>query len=50
MISTSDFAKRMKVNYRTALNWLRKGHVPGASEWSDAYALHIETSKKGAAK
>jgi len=32
MISTSDFAKRMKVNYRTALNWLKAGRVPGAVE------------------
>jgi predicted site-specific integrase-resolvase len=32
MISTTNFAKRMKVNYRTALNWLRSGRVPGAVE------------------
>lgn len=30
MISTSDFAERMDINYRTALNWLRAGFVPGA--------------------
>jgi predicted site-specific integrase-resolvase len=32
MISTTDFAKKMQVNYRTALNWLRAGRVPGAVE------------------
>ncbi|MBL8189215.1 MAG: hypothetical protein JNK38_14500 [Acidobacteria bacterium] len=32
MISTSTFAERMAVNYRTALNWLRAGLVPGAVE------------------
>jgi hypothetical protein len=32
MISTSVFAERMNVNYRTALNWLRAGLVPGAIE------------------
>lgn len=30
MISTIDFAARMKINYRTALNWLNSGIVPGA--------------------
>lgn len=32
MISTSDFAQRMDINYRTALNWLRAGLVPGAKK------------------
>lgn len=32
MISTSVFAEKMAVNYRTALNWLRAGLVPGAVE------------------
>lgn len=32
MISTTTFAKGMGVNYRTALNWLRAGRVPGAVE------------------
>jgi hypothetical protein len=32
MISTTAFAERMAVNYRTALNWLRAGLVPGAIE------------------
>lgn len=32
MISTSVFAERMDVNYRTALNWLRAGLVSGAIE------------------
>lgn len=30
MISTRDFAEKMGVNYRTALNWLQAGRVPGA--------------------
>jgi len=32
MLSTSAFAEKMDVNYRTALNWLRAGLVPGAVE------------------
>jgi hypothetical protein len=32
MISTRDFAAKMGVNYRTALNWLQAGKVPGAVE------------------
>lgn len=32
VISTNVFAEKMAVNYRTALNWLRAGLVPGAVE------------------
>ena len=31
-LTTRRFAEAMKVNYRTALNWLRAGLVPGAEE------------------
>ena len=32
MISTREFAAKMEVNYRTALNWLQAGLVQGAIE------------------
>lgn len=32
MISTTAFAEKMGIHYRTALNWLRDGLVPGANE------------------
>ena len=30
VMTTKQFAEAMKVNYRTALNWLEAGLVPGA--------------------
>lgn len=61
MISTNVFAERMAVNYRTALNWLRAGLVPGAVEhtlpgntgnyWEiPVTALTMEKPKKGPKK
>lgn len=61
MISTSAFAEKMCVNYRTALNWLRAGLVPGAIEhelpggtgnyWEiPATALTMEKPKPGPKK
>lgn len=29
-MTTKEFAQQMKIDYRTALNWLRAGIVPGA--------------------
>lgn len=57
MLSTREFAEKMSVNYRTALNWLQSGIVPGAVEnklpngitfWDiPATALAMEKPKKG---
>jgi transcriptional regulator with XRE-family HTH domain len=30
MLTPRQFAEEMGINYRTALNWLEAGHVPGA--------------------
>jgi hypothetical protein len=30
VMTTRQFAEKMEVNYRTALNWLEAGRVPGA--------------------
>lgn len=32
LMTTKTFAEEMGINYRTALNWLREGLVPGAVE------------------
>jgi hypothetical protein len=32
LMTTKVFAEEMGINYRTALNWLREGLVPGAVE------------------
>jgi hypothetical protein len=62
MISTSEFAKAMSVHYRTALNWLNAGLVPGAVEktlpgeagssyWEiPATAVKMEKPKRGPKK
>ncbi|HEY7184173.1 MAG TPA: hypothetical protein VIC84_22250 [Blastocatellia bacterium] len=62
MISTSEFAKEMNVHYRTALNWLNAGLVPGAVErtlpgetggsfWEiPASAVKMEKPKRGPKK
>ena len=60
MLSTTVFAKNMGVNYRTALNWLRAGIVPGAVErtlpsestyWEiPATALKMQRPKPGPKK
>ncbi len=31
-MTAKEFARQMEVNYRTVLNWLRRGLVPGAEE------------------
>lgn len=31
-MTAKEFARRMSVNYRTVLNWLRNGLVPNAEE------------------
>jgi hypothetical protein len=33
-MTANEFARLMGVNYRTVLNWLEKGFVPGAIEKS----------------
>lgn len=58
-MTAKEFAQEMKVHYRTALNWLRDGIVPGAEEkplpiggtyWEiPRAALKMEKPKRGPA-
>ena len=58
-MTATEFAKRKGVSYRTVLNWLRQGLIPGAVEkqsakgkyWEvPAAALQMEKPKRGAKK
>lgn len=58
-MTTKVFAKEMGINYRTALNWLRDGLVPGAMEHDSPIgkywmiprsALEMEKPKPGPKK
>lgn len=56
MLTPRQFAEEMGINYRTALNWLEAGYVPGAvrrevlagNYWEvPADALRMERPKRG---
>ena len=58
-MTATEFAKIKGVSYRTVLNWLRQGLIPGAVEkisaqgkyWEvPAAALQMEKPKRGAKK
>lgn len=58
-MTASEFAKKKGVSYRTVLNWIRQGLVPGAVERNSAKgkywevptaALQMEQPKRGAKK
>lgn len=58
-MTASEFAKKKGVSYRTVLNWIRLGLIPGALEknstsgkyWDvPAAALQMEKPKRGAKK
>jgi predicted site-specific integrase-resolvase len=58
-MNVERFAKRKGISYRTALNWLKEGLVPGAVEKTGACrrywyiplaALAMEKPKRGAKK
>jgi predicted site-specific integrase-resolvase len=56
-MTTKQFAEKMGVNYRTALNWLEAGLVPGAERRTSPLeyweipetALKMERPKRGPA-
>lgn len=59
MMTTRQFAERMEINYRTALNWLEAGLVPGAERkvsligeyWEiPSTALTMDRPKRGPKK
>lgn len=56
MLTPRQFAEEMGINYRTALNWLEAGYVPGAvrrevlagNYWEvPAEAVKMERPKRG---
>lgn len=58
-MTASEFAKKKGVSYRTVLNWIRQGLIPGAIEknsvkgkyWDvPSAALQMEKPKRGAKK
>jgi hypothetical protein len=42
MLTAKQFAERMKINYRTALNWLEGQLVPGAERKESLIGSHWE--------
>ena len=42
MLTAKQFAERMEVNYRTALNWLEADLVPGAERKESLIGSHWE--------
>jgi len=42
LMTTKQFAEKMGVNYRTALNWLEAGLVPKAKKRSSLVGEHWE--------
>ncbi|MBI1761362.1 MAG: hypothetical protein HYR56_08000 [Acidobacteria bacterium] len=58
-MTAAEFAKRKGVSYRTVLNWIHQGLIPGAIErnsakgkyWDlPAAALQMEKPKRGSKK
>lgn len=42
MLTAKQFAERMEINYRTALNWLEANLVPGAERKESLVGSHWE--------